>query len=29
MKPADDGFAIMLLVKRSQASTKTVLPKIA
>lgn len=29
MKPADVDIAIMLLAKRSQASTKTVLQKIA
>jgi hypothetical protein len=29
MKPADVGFAILLLAKRAQASTKTVLPRIA
>jgi hypothetical protein len=29
MKPADVGFAAMLLAKRTQALTRTVLPKIA
>jgi hypothetical protein len=29
MKPADIGLATMLLAKRSQALTRTVLPKIA